>query len=182
MRPADVFLPLWDLATADLEAALLERHGLRLGVSLILFRTRGPHDPSAAYDQRGPFIQLYVSEDRWDEIGWSAGEDRPPAVCRDDEAINLAHEHGHFCSDREKQQSPEYLAAVLRFDKLRVGEAGNPWTDAEQDLIEAEEARAWSNARKTLARLGVDEWGVVDAMEADAKQAYARLFAQCRAA
>jgi hypothetical protein len=118
-------------------------------------------------------------------------------IYRDDESIPgpamrelvaLAHEFGHALSHMRGEQTPDYKAAVMKYDAKLTAEsetqleadaaalASQPMTEAEQDLVRDEEDRAWEYGREELERRGLTDFGKFDEWRAEAMAIYARNF------
>ncbi len=85
------------------------------------------------------------------------------------DACTLAHECGHFLSDREGAQTQAYCDAI---DADRV-----VWAEGQAAVL-AEEERAWDLGRDALARLGCTEWAYFDSYRAKCVQTYREGFAR----
>src|SRR6266446_6132828 len=107
---------------------------------------------------RFPTIRLY----RWPDL--PPDPEQPDMVTRPNEdACTLAHERGHFISDRDGSRSqPAYT-------KLRKGD---PLTAGEKVLIIEEERRAWTHGRDVLKALGCNSWDVFTTTRDEALRGY----------
>ncbi len=100
--------------------------------------------------------------------------DAPPDEQPDilEELITLAHEYGHWCSWREGNRTPGFRGAVDRFNYDDPG----PLTEADRDLIRAEEDHADRLGAAVLRELGFDAWDAWDRRVARARDLYAERF------
>ena len=124
----------------------------------------GSYNPNLGADgQKRPLIVLY----------------RSPRVPRDqhapdlekcplEDSVTLAHEFGHFLSDRDGNHTDEYIAAVTAFDYGN----GSLYPASHRELIIMEEERAWDNARHVLEGLGFDAWEQFDERRARSLSTY----------
>lgn len=101
----------------------------------------------------------------------SAPPDEQPDILQ--ELITLAHEYGHACSMREGGRTPEYQSAVNRFN----GDEPGPLTEADRDLIRAEEGQADRLGAAALRELGFDDWEAWEQRVTRARELYAERFA-----
>jgi hypothetical protein len=101
---------------------------------------------------------------------WLLREREPADVFRPDlntnplqDAFTLAHEYGHFLSDKDGSRT------LSLFEKLR---AKQPLKHAEKNVIVDEERRAWANGRKILEGLGYLELDAYDEFARDCVDGY----------
>lgn len=104
------------------------------------------------------------------------------------ELVALAHEFGHALSHMRAKQTPDYKAAVMKYDAKLAAEsgaqleagaaalAGQPMTEAEQDLVRDEEHRAWDYGRDELKERGLTDFSKFDEWRAEAMAIYERNF------
>ncbi|MDA4131998.1 MAG: hypothetical protein OK454_02575, partial [Thaumarchaeota archaeon] len=154
VTPADVFRDLWAFVRDELRATTKMD-------APVSYNTRGGAAPEdeAAYVREATCIWLYRDEPLPDP------DSEPEMSQPDKDACLLAHEYGHYLSD--KAGRPEgYMAANDVFI------AGGPITEVELALVLDEERLAWSHARSELAKLGVTEWSSFNQHEKDGLDAY----------
>jgi len=166
--PGARFTELWAQAERDLagdtgDATFTVRYGRLLDGG----RGYGWYAPNEGEGGRKlPFIELWRT-DALPDPQWTPDLKTRPLL----DACDLAHEHGHFLSDKNRERTPEYEAA-LEVLRLYHEQRERMPTPEERALIYAEEERAWAYARKTLVGLGVDEWEAFDARKAEALASY----------
>jgi len=156
MTPADVFRDLWSVV----------RNELRTMTKMdapVSYNTRGGAAPEdeAAYVPEAMCIWLYRDEPLPDP------DSEPEMSQPEKDACLLAHEYGHYLSDK-KGRPEAYLSAN---DSLI---ADRPMTPQDMALVLHEERLAWSYARSELAKLGVTEWAYFNEKETDGLNAYER--------
>jgi hypothetical protein len=172
--PADVFSKLWTLAENDLALAsawpqmphpdprgTVIYHHL-LGEETVGFGCYGPNRAENGY--AAPVIQLWRTDALPDPQDKPDLETRPLL-----DACDLSHEHGHFLSDKNGKRTAAYEAALDQAWK-QVG-----LTAEEHACMLDEEERAWTYARATLEKLGVDEWDTFNARKEEALDTYRSL-------
>lgn len=104
------------------------------------------------------------------------------------ELVALAHEFGHALSHMRGKQTPNYKAAVMKYDAKLAAASGThleadaaalasqPMTEAEQDLVRDEECRAWDYGREELEGRGLTDFRKFDEWRAEAMAIYERNF------
>jgi len=164
MNPAEVFRQLWErvqkegvgvLYAAPLGSAEIDAEGLYAPAGTRAFQTT-------------PQILLFRVPPAPMPRPQSAPDDTQPIH----DACTLAHEYGHWLSDKEGHRTAAYVAAVCT--------PHDQWptmTSAGRRIIYSEEARAWHLGRAALAELGCDEWAAFDERESKALETYRRLLA-----
>jgi hypothetical protein len=84
--------------------------------------------------------------------------------------LDLAHEHGHFLSDKNLDRTEAYDFAVKFMEAGRL--QGRILTPENEEAVREEEERAWDYARKTLATLGFAGEEAFDMRRARALRTY----------
>lgn len=152
MTPAECFVELWKKAQNDLAKA--STWGGQNNRGTVAYRVRAIDLDNGAYDwnEGMPTIRLdrpvttIPPESRLE----LPDTDRSATV----DACVLAHELGHFRSDRDGSRTQ------ATYDAQRANQA---LTRGEKTLILEEERAAWRLGREELAALGCTEWAVFDA-------------------
>lgn len=152
MTPGDCFEALWEIAARELGPP---------ADGAVVYRV----NPAMTFDEEG----LYKCENDlpqivlWRRDRTPLSPNEPDLLTRPvHEACILAHEFGHFLSDRTDKLHPVY-------DRARTG---GPLTPAEKEAILTEEERAWDLGRAALANLGCDEWGDFDRLRERSMKTY----------
>lgn len=159
--PADCFAALWEQAQRDLAAkapgdAVTYHSGWG-------FET-GWYDPANGL----PRIWLWRIGAVPDPPG------RPDLATQPlEDACTLAHQYGHFLSERAGNRTATYLAALDAFHEAR-----RELSQEEQAEILAEEVRAWELGRQALAALGCNDWDGFEEWRWRGLSAYSRRLAR----
>lgn len=143
VTPAECLGALWDLAQRELAG---DAPG---GRGAVVYHS-GWGFESGWYDPAGGLPHIWL---------WRIGKVPDPPASPDlstqplEDACTLAHEYGHFLSDRAGNRTAAYVAALDAFHG-----AGRALSQQEQAEILAEEVRAWEYGREALAALGCTDW------------------------
>lgn len=177
MNPAECLPDLWRLVEQELNAASEPPARTAKGVvAYELWSISSDTDPATSFFDGGsyfwndglPRIRLY----RRGCVPAATTEPdlrMQPAV----DACILAHEYGHFCSDKNGSRTQS------TYDELRH----RPAVDVRaQQIILAEEQAAWTHARAVLAVVGCTDWVVFEEVRARSLGSYERGFAEMNGA
>jgi hypothetical protein len=169
MTPADVLSRLWKRAQLDLAGETNCTFGT------VMYHAGEGFENAWYNPNRGlPHIWLW----RRDRVPNPADQNVPDVVTQPmEDACILAHEYGHFLSERDGSRTPAYEAALDAFHAAQ-DEGGRALSTNEQALVLDEETRAWDLGRQVLAELGVDEWRAFDERRERALASYRAEFAR----